>query len=56
VAGELGTDWLLARLAYDQRTRGPVEFHRARLWVDVFADLVALDALDAIGALYESPE
>ena len=49
-------DWLLTRLAFDERTRGRVEDHRARLFVDVLTDLAALDALDGIADLYRAAE
>ena len=49
-------DWFLARLAYDERTRGRVEEHRRRAFADVVADHAALDALDAIADLYRPEE
>lgn len=50
-AASFGVDWVLCRLAYDERTRAPIEVHRARAWVDAFADLVALDALDRVALI-----
>ena len=49
-------DWFLTRLAFDERTRGPVEFHRSRFFADVMADHAALDALEAIADLYRPEE
>lgn len=49
-------DWTLVRLAYDERTRATVEAHGARFFPDALADLVALDALDKIAALYRATE